>query len=466
MSSHQMHRGLQNRHLQMIALGGAIGTGLFLGSASAIKIAGPAISLAYLIGGIIVFFLMRMLGEMCVAEPVSGSFSYFANKYWGKYAGFMSGWSYYILYLLASMAELTAVGIYINYWFPNFPQWQSALITLVIITAINLIHVRWFGEVESVMSIVKVVAVISMIFFGLYLIFDHNMSFPENFNNLWIHGGYMPNGITGIASSLAVVMFSFAGIELIGITASEVENPEKNIPTAISQVIYRIMIFYVGAMLVLLALYPWQQIGTNGSPFVLIFEEIGIPAAANLLNIVVLSAAISVYNSAMYSNSRMLFALAKVGSAPKAFMKLSKTHVPYIGIISTSALTLCTVMLNYLIPNEIFDYLLSLTVSTIVISWASIVITHWFFRKKHELKGTADQIKYKSFWYPYTNIICMAFFAYALYTMFNMGGGMRTAVIMIPVWLILLYFGFLATKKSRAEAEANNFYAGQDFPED
>lgn len=448
----EMQRGLSNRHLQMIALGGAIGTGLFLGSASAIEMAGPAISLSYFIGGILVFFLMRMLGEMCVTEPVTGSFSYFAHKYWGRFPGFVSGWSYYALWLLISMAELTAVGIYIQFWFPTFPAWISALVTLVVITSINLIHVKWFGEIESAMSLLKVVAVVAMILLGGFLIFYHNSSFPENFSNLWEHRGFFPNGISGIAKSLVVVMFSFAGIELIGITAAEVSEPDKTIPKAINQVIYRIMIFYVGAMLVLLALYPWTKIGLNGSPFVLIFSEIGIPAAAHLLNLVILTAAISVYNSAMYSNSRTLFALAKSGNGPSVFKHLSATGVPLAGILFTSGLTLVAVMLNYLIPNEVFESLLSLSVSCIIICWFMIAATHYKYRQHHIKNGTADQLKFKAFWYPIINFISMAFLIYIAVAMFTMGGTMRISVYLIPVWLIILYIGFKILSKKNIES--------------
>ena len=312
----EMNRGLKNRHLQMIALGGAIGTGLFYGSASTIALAGPAVMLSYLLGGIVIFFIMRMLGEMAVDEPVSGSFSYYAAKYWGAFPGFLSGWNYWFNYVIVSMAELTAVGIYMNYWLPDFPQWLSALICLVIITLINLINVSVYGEFEFWMAIIKVSAIICMIVLGAYLVLAAPAGFPANFSNLWSHGGFFPNGAWGVAMSIVVVMFSFGGIELIGITAGEAADPDRTIPKAINQVIWRILIFYVGTMLVLMALWPWNEVGMEASPFVQIFSNVGIPAAAHILNFVVLTAAISVYNSAIYSNSRMLYGLALKGDAP------------------------------------------------------------------------------------------------------------------------------------------------------
>ena len=336
----ELKRGLKNRHLQMIALGTAVGTGLFYGSTSTISLAGPAVSLSYLIGGIIIFFIVRMLGEMSVEEPVSGSFSYYASKYWGDLAGFLAGWNYWFLYVVMSMAELTAVGIYLAYWFPDLPQWIGILICLVVITAINSITVSAYGEIEFWMALIKISAIIFMIIFGTYLIFTNGKPFPENFSNLWIHGGFFPNGAWGMMLSIVPVLFSFGGIELIGITAGEAENPEKTLPRAINQVIYRILIFYVGTMIVLMSLWAWNEVGVGASPFVQIFENLGITSAAHILNFVVLSAAVSVYNSAIYSESRMLYGMAESGNAPKFFSKLSKRKVPINGILVSSGITL------------------------------------------------------------------------------------------------------------------------------
>ena len=294
--SSEMKRGLKNRHLQMIALGGAIGTGLFYGSASTIALAGPAVMLSYLIGGVVIFFIMRMLGEMAVDEPVSGSFSYYATKYWGKFPGFLSGWNYWFNYVLVSMAELTAVGIYMQFWYPDMPQWIAALVCLVVITVVNLINVRLYGEFEFWMALVKISAIVLMIVLGLCLLFGSGQPFPDNISNIWQNGGFMPNGWWGLALSITVVMFSFGGIELIGITAGEAENPDHTIPKAINQVIWRILIFYVGTMAVLMALWPWNKVGMEASPFVQIFSNVGVPAAAHILNFVVLTAAVSVYN--------------------------------------------------------------------------------------------------------------------------------------------------------------------------
>lgn len=437
--SSEMKRGLKNRHLQMIALGGAIGTGLFYGSASTIALAGPAVMLSYLIGGVVIFFIMRMLGEMAVDEPVSGSFSYYATKYWGKFPGFLSGWNYWFNYVLVSMAELTAVGIYMQFWYPDMPQWIAALVCLVVITVVNLINVRLYGEFEFWMALVKISAIVLMIVLGLCLLFGSGQPFPDNISNIWQNGGFMPNGWWGLALSITVVMFSFGGIELIGITAGEAENPDHTIPKAINQVIWRILIFYVGTMAVLMALWPWNKVGMEASPFVQIFSNVGVPAAAHILNFVVLTAAVSVYNSAIYSNSRMLYGLAMKNEAPEFLGKLSKRGVPVNGIFVSSCITLLCVALNYFFPGKVFMVLMSVATIAATISWMTITITHLKFRAKCLAEGKAT--KFKSPFYPVINYICMAFLL-GVWGFMTQIEDMKLAVIILPIWLLLLWLGY------------------------
>ena len=427
----------------MIALGTAVGTGLFYGSTSTIAMAGPAVSLSYLLGGIIVFFIMRMLGEMAVEEPVSGSFSYYATKYWGKFPGFLAGWNYWFLYIFVSMAELSAVSIYVSYWFPDLPQWISALVCLIVITAINLITVSLYGEIEFWMALIKISAIIFMIILGSYYIFMIPEPFPEKFGNLWKYGGFFPNGAWGFCLSLVPVLFSFGGIELIGITAGEAENPDKTIPRAINQVIYRILIFYVGTMIVLMTLWPWNEVGTEASPFVQIFENTGFRYAANLLNFVVLTAAVSVYNSAIYSNSRMLYGLAENSEAPKFFSKLSSRKVPVNGILFSSGITLVVVILNYLFPGQIFMYLMSIVTAAIIISWAMIILTHLKFRE--HCKETGKIPRFKALFFPFANYLCLAFIVGIILLMTTMEE-MRLAIILMPVWLGIIWI-FYRQKK-------------------
>ena len=441
----KMKRGLKNRHLQMIALGGAIGTGLFYGSTSTIALAGPAVMLAYLLGGIVIFFIMRMLGEMAVDEPVSGSFSHYATKYWGKFPGFLSGWNYWFNYVLVSMAELTAVGIYMQFWYPDLPQWIAALICLVVITAINLINVKIYGEFEFWMALIKIAAIVLMIVLGLYLLFSGPLSFPDNFHNIWENGGFLPNGWWGLAMATAVVMFSFGGIELIGITAGEAENPDKTIPRAINQVIWRILLFYVGTMAVLMALWPWNKVGVDASPFVQIFSNVGVVAAAHILNFVVLTAAVSVYNSAIYSNSRMLYGLASKDEAPEFLGQLSGRGVPVKGIFVSSGITLICVALNYFFPGKIFMYLMSIATIAATISWMTITITHIKFRKYCQEHG--KKTKFQSPLYPFVNYVCILFLVGVWYFMLQIPD-MELAVYLLPVWLLVLWLGYWYRERS------------------
>lgn len=442
-------RGLKNRHIQMIALGGAIGTGLFYGSAASIKLVGPGIIASYIIGGFVMYLIMRMLGEMSTEEPVAGAFSHFAYKYWGEFAGFLAGWNYWFLYILVSMAELTVVGIYVAYWFPDFPAWLTSLIVLVSITGINLINVRLYGEAEFWFAIIKVLAVIGMIVLGLVLIVFGLGGEATGFSNLWAHGGFLPNGVWGLLLSLVVVMFSFGGTELIGITAGEADDPKKSIPQAIRQVMWRILIFYIGALTVMMIIFPWDQVGMEGSPFVTIFSKLGIGSAANILNFVVLTAAVSVYNSGIYSNGRMLYSLAEQGNAPKVFTKLGANKVPYVAILFSSACTLVVVAINYLTPEGAFMQVMAVATTAATITWVMIVLVHMKFRKAHA--AGAGKLTFPAPFYPIANYFCVAFMAMILVVMTQMPE-MRMSVLVLPVWLIVLYVGFIFRGNARAVA--------------
>ncbi|GKW11892.1 MULTISPECIES: amino acid permease [Pectobacterium] len=445
----QLKRGLKNRHIQLIALGGAVGTGLFLGIAQTIKMAGPSVLLGYAIAGVIAFFIMRQLGEMVVEEPVAGSFSHFAYKYWGEFAGFMSGWNYWVLYVLVSMAELTAVGIYIQYWWPDVPTWVSAGIFFVLINAINLTSVKVYGEMEFWFSIIKVAAIMGMIVFGCYLLFSGAGGPEASVANLWQHGGFFPNGVSGMVMAMAVIMFSFGGLELVGITAAEADDPQNSIPRATNQVIYRILLFYVGALAVLLSLYPWGKVVEGGSPFVMIFHALDSNAVATVLNLVVLSAALSVYNSCVYCNSRMLFGLAKQGNAPRALLNVNKRGIPLMALgVSALATALC-VVINYLMPGKAFELLMALVVSALVINWAMICITHLKFRAAKQQEG--QETRFKSLGYPVTNVICLLFLAGILVIM-AMTPGIQISVLLIPVWLFALAVSYRVKKKKSTVA--------------
>ncbi|EIB99926.1 MULTISPECIES: aromatic amino acid transporter AroP [Pantoea] len=441
-----LKRGLKNRHIQLIALGGAVGTGLFLGSASVIESAGPAVILGYAIAGFIAFLIMRQLGEMVVEEPVAGSFSHFAYKYWGNFAGFASGWNYWVLYVLVAMAELTAVGKYIQFWWPDFPTWASAAIFFVMINAINLTNVKVFGEMEFWFAIIKVVAVIGMILFGGWLLFSGNGGPQATVRNLWEQGGFFPHGIGGLVTVMAIIMFSFGGLELVGITAAEADNPEVSIPKATNQVLWRILIFYIGSLAVLLSLMPWSRVTSEVSPFVFIFHELGDAMVANALNVVILTAALSVYNSCVYCNSRMLFGLAQQGNAPKSLLKVDRRGVPVLTILVSAVATALCVLINYLMPGEAFGLLMSLVVSALVINWAMISLAHLKFRRKKDQQGVTT--RFKALLYPAGNWICLIFLA-AILVLMATTPGMAISVWLIPVWLVILALGYFIKNQTQ-----------------
>jgi L-asparagine transporter-like permease len=437
-ADHALKRGLKNRHIQLIAMGGAIGTGLFLGSADVIQSAGPSVILGYAIGGLIAFLIMRQLGEMIVHEPVAGSFSHFAFKYWGKFPGFLAGWNYWMLYILVAMAELTAVGKYINYWWPQIPSWLSILFFYVVITAINLTNVKFYGESEFWLAIIKVSAIIAMIVFGCYLLFTAPADSISSFSNLWAHGGFFPHGFDGLFYMLAFIMFAFGGIELIGMAAAEAENPSKTIPKAINQVVWRVLIFYIGSLTILLSLVPWNQLDIGGldkSPFVMIFSQLGIGWAAHLLNFIILTAALSVYNSGMYANSRMLYGLAQQGNAPKIFLKVSRQGVPITATLLSAALIFGCVLLNYLVPEKALSHLMYIVIGALVLNWAMISLTHLNFKKY--LNTLRIKTSYPAFLSPMSNWLCLAFVGLVLYIMWQKG--FSESVIMIPIWIVLMY---------------------------
>lgn len=447
--AHELKRGLKNRHIQLIALGGAIGTGLFLGVAQTIQQAGPSALLGYAIAGLVAFLIMRQMGEMIVDEPVAGSFGYFASKYGSPMAGFASGWNYWVMYILVSMAELSALGIYVQYWFPEVPTWISALAFFMLVNALSLLNVKAFGELEFWFSIIKVAAVVGMIVFGLYLLISDTAGPQAGVANLWQHGGFFPNGFAGLALSMAVIMFSFGGLEMIGITAAEADNPGRTIPRAINQAIWRIAIFYVGALAVLLMLYPWSKVALGGSPFVLIFAALDSNAVANVLNLVVLTAALSVYNGCVYANSRMLFGLAEQGNAPRALLKLSRRGVPLAALGVSAVATGICICINYFLPREAFGMLMGLAVAALVINWGMICWSHLRFRRQKAASGEATA--FRSPFFPLTNYLCLAFLAGIIVVMY-LTPGLRLSVWMIPAWLVVLGLAYRIRMRKGAVA--------------
>jgi amino acid transporter, AAT family len=442
----KLQRGLDNRHIQLIALGGAIGVGLFYGSSATIQMAGPSILFSYLVGGLVIFTIMRALGEMAVDEPVSGSFSSYAHRYLGKFAGYLTGWTYWFMWVVVGMAEITVVGVYVNYWYPDIPSWLTALAVLIFITLINLANVKAFGEFEFWFALIKVVAIIGMIIIGLGIIFlgIGNGGQPIGFDNLWAHGGFMPNGINGIIMSLVLVMFSFGGVELVGITAGEARNPQRSIPLAINNVIWRILIFYIGALGVMMILYPWNEVGTNGSPFVLVFDKVGVPGAAHILNFVVITAAISAFNSGLFASGRMLYNLSLQNNGPKYFGKLSKNGSPRRGILFSSLFLLVAVVLNYIVPEKVFLYISSVATIAVITSWTIILITQLKFRQS-KTKKEIEKLAFKMPLHPVSTYLALIFLAFVVVLM-GFIEDMQIALFVAPIWFLVLYIGYKIKK--------------------
>ncbi|WP_346234771.1 amino acid permease [Lysinibacillus telephonicus] len=443
-SNKQLQRGLEQRHITLMSLGAAIGVGLFLGSASAIKLAGPGILFAYAFSGMIMFFIMRALGEMAIQKPVAGSFSQYARDYLGPLAGYITGWNYWFLWVVTCMAEITAVGIYMEFWFPDIPRWIWALAALVIMAAVNFLAVKAYGELEFWFALIKIVTIIFMIIVGIGIIVFGigNGGIATGISNLWEHGGLLPNGITGVLMSLQMVMFAFLGIEMIGITAGEVKNPEKTLSKAIDTVFWRILIFYVGALFVIMSIYPWTEIGTKGSPFVLTFDKIGIPAAAGIINFVVLTAALSSCNGGIFSTARMLYNLAQNGEAPKSYAKLNKNGVPSFAVIATAGALLIGVVLNYLVPAKVFTWVTSISTFGAIWTWCMILLSQMRYRKSL----TSEQkrgLKYKLPLYPFTSYLSLAFLI-GVVGLMAFFPDTRIALIVGPLWLVILvvfYYG-------------------------
>ncbi|MCG7377927.1 amino acid permease [Paenibacillus sp. ACRSA] len=456
MESKQLSRGLKPRHVELIALGGTIGVGLFMGSASTIKWAGPSVLLAYLLAGIVIFFVMRIMGEMLIQEPVTGSFATFAHKYISPLAGFLTAWSYWFLWVTVGMAEVTAIGIYVGYWFPDIPQWIPALAGVLIIAAANLAAVKFYGEFEFWFAMIKVTAIVAMIVIGTGLIFFGwgNGGQAIGLSNLFSHGGFFPGGLKGFLFALCIVTAAYQGVEMVGITAGEAENPKYTLRKAIKNIVWRILIFYVGAIFVIVTLYPWNEVGETGSPFVLTFAKVGIVAAAGIINFVVLTAAMSGCNSGIYSAGRMLYTLAENGQAPAFFKKLSKGGVPRNSIIVTISLLLIGVVLNYLMPDsKLFLYIYSASVLPGMVPWFALAFSQFRFRKRWG--NEMGDHNFRSKWFPISNYIIIVYLVLVIIGMcFNPDTRLPLLVGATFMAIVVIgYFLFGIGKKQRIEQD-------------
>lgn len=446
-------RGLKNRHVQLLAIGGAIGTGLFLGSGRSIHLAGPSILFAYMITGTICFFVMRALGELLLSNSKYHSFIDFVRDYLGNGAAFVTGWTYWFCWISLAMADVTAAGLYIQYWFPGVAQWVPSLIILVILLIMNLTAVKLFGEMEFWFALIKVVAIMSLIVIGTFMIikgFSTDVG-TSSFANLWSYGGWFPKGMDGFILSFQMVVFAFTGIELVGLTAGETENPAKVIPKAINNIPIRIIIFYIGALAVIMSIYPWTEISPARSPFVQVFSAVGIAAAATIVNFVVLTSAASACNSGIFSTSRMVYSLAKEDNAPESMKKLTGNQVPANALLFSAFVVLLAVILQFIMPESVFVLITSISTFCFIYIWAVITICHLKYRKNHP--ELAAKSTFKMPLYPVMNYIILAFFAFVLVTL-ALNDETRVALFVTPVWFIMLTVIYkLQNREKSHEAE-------------
>ncbi|WP_017237075.1 amino acid permease [Streptomyces sp. SS] len=449
------HRALGARQIQMIAIGGAIGTGLFLGAGKGISIAGPSLILAYAAAGLVIFFIMRALGELLMYRPVSGSFSEYAREFMGPFAGFVTGWTYWLFWVVTGITEVTAAATYMTYWW-DIPQWLSALVFTVILYGANLISVKLFGELEFWFSMVKVTAIIGMILIcaGILTLGFSDAGDTASVTHLWDLGGFFAgeDGIVSTLMTLQMVMFAFLAVELVGVTAGESKDPKTVLPKAINTVPWRIAVFYVGALIMILSVVPWTEFKPGVSPFVAAFEKMGLSVGAAIVNFVVLTAALSSCNSGMYSTGRMLRDLALNGQGPKVFTRLTRSGTPLIGTTFSAALMMVGVWINYQWPGKAFEYVVAFATISGMWAWIAILVCHIRYRTKAD-RGELPESSFKAPGGIWPSAFALAFLAMVLVTM-GIDEGNRVALYGAPVWGLVLAVSYLVLKARNPEGAA------------
>lgn len=432
----ELKRGLSSRHLTMISIGGVIGVGMFLGSGATVKLAGPGVIIAYTLGGAIMMLVMLALAEMSVANPVPGSFRVYAAEALGPYIGYVVGWTYWLSWVVVMSAEIIAASTYMSYWFPQKYSWVFGIIFSLAMTFVNLGNVQSFGEFEFWFSFIKVAAIILFIIIGIGLIFGVTGN-SIGANNYVEFGGFLPNGISGLLLSMVMVMVGYGGTEVIGVAAGETKNPKKDVPKAINGIVARTLILYVGSITILVGVIPWTRIGLQGSPFVLVFDRIGIPGAATIMNFVVITAALSGMNSGLYTSSRMLFSLAKSGFTPPFLAKVNeKTKVPTYAVIASTFFLYIGVAVYYISPKSAFLYITGISAFGFMLIWMIISITHVFYRPILQAR-THEELKFKMPGYPYTSWIAAILLAGVIITLWFIPE-QRIGIYSGTAWLALI----------------------------
>lgn len=444
-------RNLSNRHLQLIAIGGAIGTGLFMGSGKTISLAGPSILLVYAVIGFMLFFVMRALGEILLSNLEYRSFADFAGDYLGPWAQFFTGWTYWLCWIVTGVADVVAVSGYVSFWFPELALWIPALGLIFTLLALNLPTVRNFGEIEFWFALIKIVAIVGLIIAGVYML-STGFTLPNGSQasvaHLWNHGGFFPNGFLGFVAGFQIAVFAFVGIELVGTAAAETKDPERNLPKAINSIPIRVVLFYLGALFVIITVIPWDQVDPNSSPFVAMFSLAGLGIAAHVVNFVVLTSATSSANSGIYSTSRMIYGLATSKLAPKALAKLNKRQVPVNSLFFSCVFLLAGVVLLYAGQSIIEAFTIVTTISALlfIFIWSVILASYLQYRRKRP-----DLHEKSTFKMPGGRaavVMVFAFFAFILWALAQ-EPDTAAALKVTPLWFVLLAVAYLVMKSRR-----------------
>ena len=452
-SGRHLERNLENRHIQMIAIGGAIGTGLFMGSGKTISVAGPSILLVYLIIGLMLFFVMRALGELLLSNLEYKSFTDFAADLLGPWAGFFTGWTYWFCWIVTAIAEVVAIAAYAQFFFPDLPAWIPALVCVSLLVGLNLVNVRAFGETEFWFAMIKIAAILTLIVVGIVMIatgFTTPSGTKAEFANI-TRDGLFPTGIGGFFAGFQIAVFAFVGIELVGTTAAEARDPETTLPRAINAIPVRILIFYLGALAVIMAVTPWNTLSAAKSPFVELFVLAGFPAAAALVNLVVMSSAASSANSGIFSTSRMLYGLAEKEDAPSFFAKLSRAAVPRNGLLFSCFCLLLGVLLTYLVPDLATAFTLVTTLSAVLFMfvWAIILFSYLAYRRDRPELHAASRYRMPAG--IVMSYACLAFFGFVL-VLLSFEPDTRLALMVSPIWFALLGIAWMLRSRRVAQA--------------
>ncbi|UXF65649.1 amino acid permease [Rhodococcus qingshengii] len=433
--------GLKVRHLTMMGLGSAIGAGLFLGTGVGIAKAGPAVLISYILAGAVVVFVMRMLGEMGAAVPASGSFSHYARLGIGEWAGFVMGWLYWFMLIMVLGAEITGASAIVNDWVPSIPQWVVALVFVVFFAVVNLAKVSNFGEFEFWFAAIKVTVIIGFLIIGVLLVFgilpDTD---PVGTSNLFGQGGFMPNGLSGIAAGLLVVAFAFGGIEIVTIAAAESENPERSIAVAVRSVVWRISVFYIGAISIMVLVLPWNDPELESGPFVAVLNKANIPGVAGFMELVVVVALLSAFNANIYGTSRMAFSLSRRGDGPAFMAKLSSTGVPTNAVLLSVFFGFVSVLLNWLLPDDLLGILLNAVGAALLVIWIFIVVSHLRLRKQLEASG---KLTVRMWLFPYLSYATLAMLGVFVVLMLFDADARAQLISTTVLFLVIAALGFL-----------------------